>query len=158
MTNAMLLVTHRIKDAWRSRKVTAALFLNVQGACPNMVKKQLIHNMKIRHVPKCFTDLTDHMLSGCPTRLHFNDFISDPISLDNGTMLDNPSYMLFYSFYNMPLLETANGCNKLSSGFVDDSIMLVVGDNLMECYKKLKDMISSGHTCITHLSKYLKSC
>ena len=49
--------------------------------------------------------------------------------------------MLFYSFYNAPLLETAKGCDELSLGFVDDSMMLAVGKNLAECHEKLKDMM-----------------
>ena len=37
ITDTMLLVMHHIKDTWRSKKVAAALFLNVQGVFPNMV-------------------------------------------------------------------------------------------------------------------------
>ena len=44
-TDAMLLVTHKIKDAWRRGKSAAALFLDVQGTFPNTIKDQLIHNM-----------------------------------------------------------------------------------------------------------------
>ena len=47
-TDAMLLVTHKIKDAWRKGKVVVALFLDVQGAFPNTVKEQLVHNMRMR--------------------------------------------------------------------------------------------------------------
>jgi ribonuclease HI len=140
-TDAMLLVSHRIKDAWRSKKVAAALFLDVQGVFPNTVKEQLIHNMKMRRVPKCFTDLTDRMLSGRSTRLRFDDFVSDPIPLINGTTQGDPSSMLFYSFYNAPLLETANGRDELSPGFVDDSMMLAIGNDLTECHERLKDMM-----------------
>jgi len=41
-TDAIHLLTHTIKDAWRSGKVTVALFLDVQGAFPNTVKERLI--------------------------------------------------------------------------------------------------------------------
>jgi len=84
-TDAMLLVAHHIKDTWRSKKVAAALFLNVQGVFPNMVKDQLIHNMRMRQVPKCFTDLAECMLTGRFTCLRFDDYISDLIPLYNGT-------------------------------------------------------------------------
>ena len=47
-TDAMLLVTVKIKDAWRKGKTAAALFLDVQGTFPNTVKEQLIHNMCMR--------------------------------------------------------------------------------------------------------------
>jgi hypothetical protein len=115
---------HCIKDTWRSKKVAVALFLDIQGAFPNMVKEQLIHDMRMRHVPQCFTDLTDCTLSGRSTRLRFDDFISDPIPLINGTTQGDPSSMLYYSFYNVPLWETVDGLDELSPGFVDDSMML----------------------------------
>jgi Reverse transcriptase (RNA-dependent DNA polymerase) len=47
-TDAMHVVAHKVKDAWHSGKVASALFLDVQGAFPNTVKDQLIHNMKLR--------------------------------------------------------------------------------------------------------------
>ena len=70
--------------------MAAALFLDVQGAFPNTVKEQLIHNMRMRRVPKCFTDLVDLSLSGRTTVLKFDDFISNPIALDNGTTQGAP--------------------------------------------------------------------
>ena len=44
-TDSMLLMTHTIKEAWRSKKVASALFLDIQGAFPNVVKEVLLHNM-----------------------------------------------------------------------------------------------------------------
>jgi hypothetical protein len=49
--------------------VAVALFLNVQGAFPNTVKDQLLHNMKKRHVPNCFINLIALKLTGRTTRL-----------------------------------------------------------------------------------------
>ena len=108
----MLLVAHKIKDIWRKGKTAAALFLDVQGAFPNTVKEQLIHNMRMRRVPDCFINIVKLSLTGRTTQLKFDDYISDPISLDNGTMQGDPSSMLYYSFYNAPLLEVASSSNK----------------------------------------------
>jgi hypothetical protein len=49
--------------------------------------------------------------------------------------------MTYYSFYNTPLIKTASSDDKLSMGFVDDSMMLAIGDMLKQCHKKLKDMM-----------------
>ena len=35
-TDSMLLLTHTIKESWRKRKVASVLFLDVQGAFPNV--------------------------------------------------------------------------------------------------------------------------
>ena len=95
----------------------------------------------MRHVPKCFMELTECMLTGRSTRLHFNDFLSSLIPLLNGTTQGDPSSMLYYSFYNMPLLETVVRRDELPPGFINDSMMLAVGDSLAECHGKLKDMM-----------------
>ena len=157
-TDAMLLISHRIKDAWRSKKVAATLFLDIQGVFPNTVKERLIHNMRMRHVPKCFTELTERMLTGRLTRLRFDNFLSSLIPLLNGTTQGDPSSMLYYSFYNAPLLEIAVGQDEHSPGFVDDSMMLTVGDSLAECHGKLKDMmerLGGGFECsYTHNSPF----
>src|ERR1700720_3431907 len=140
-SNTMLLTVHKVKDAWRRGKVAAALFLDVQGAFPNTVKDQLLHNMKMRRVPKCFTDIVDLSLTGRSTVLKFDDYISDPIPLLNGTTQGDPSSMNYYTFYNAPLIETATGVNELSPGFVDDSMMLAIGDTLAQCHIGLKHMM-----------------
>ena len=56
-------------------------------------------------------------------------------------MQGDPSSMLYYSFYNTPLLEVASSSNELSPGFVDDSMMLAIGDTLENCHSTLKDMM-----------------
>ena len=38
-TDAMHIVTHKIKDAWQAGKVAVALFQDVQGAFPNTIKE-----------------------------------------------------------------------------------------------------------------------
>jgi ribonuclease HI len=157
-TDAMLLVVHKIKSAWRRGKVAAALFFDVQGAFPNTVKEQLIHNMRMRRVPKCFTDIVTLSLTGWTTRLKFDDFISDPIHIDNGTTQGDPSSMSHFGFYNAPLIETASSEDELSPGFVDDSMMLAIGDSLMQCHAKLKDMMERPRGgfewSLTHNSPY----
>ena len=103
--DTMLLVTHKIKDVWRKGETVAALFLDVQGAFLNTVKEQLVHNMHIRRVPDCFIDIVNHSLTGHTTHLKFDDFFSEPIPLDIGMTQCDLSYMLYYSFYNMPLVK-----------------------------------------------------
>jgi hypothetical protein len=91
----MHVVVHKVKDTWRTGKVASALFLDVQGAFPNTVKDQLIHNMKLRHVPLCYTKLAECMITNRQTQLHFDDFISDPILINNGTTQGCPPLYAF---------------------------------------------------------------
>lgn len=49
--------------------------------------------------------------------------------------------MSHYGFYNAPLIETSDSEDRLSPGSVDDSMMLAIGDTLVQCHEKLKDMM-----------------
>jgi hypothetical protein len=140
-TDAMHIVAHKVKDTWRSGKVTSALFLNVQGAFPNMVKDQLIHNMKIHHIPLCYTKLAERMLTNCQTQLRFDDSILDPIQINNGTTQGCPLSILFYSFYNAPLIDSTQNSNEVSLRFVDDSMFLTIANTLNKAHTILQNMM-----------------
>ena len=51
-TNAMHLLTLRIKAVWHMGKVAAVLFLDIKGAFPNAVPKRLVHNLRKRRIPR----------------------------------------------------------------------------------------------------------
>jgi len=92
----------------------------------------------MRQIPKCFVDLIELKLTGQLTRLRFNDFLSEPIPLNNGTTQGDPDLMLLYRFYKAPLIEVANSPNELSPGFVDDLMMLAIGNTLAECHGQVE--------------------
>ena len=146
-TDALLLVTHKVKDTWRSSKVVAVLFLDVQGAFPNTVKEQLIHNMHMRRIPSCFINIVAASLTGRTTCLKFNDHLSEALQLNNGTTQGDLSSMLYYLFYNAPLIEVAASDDELSPGFVDDTMILAIGNTLAQFHTKLKDMIERPGGC-----------
>ncbi|KNZ73137.1 hypothetical protein J132_01049 [Termitomyces sp. J132] len=66
------------------------------------------------------------MLMGCQTQLKFDDFLLDFMDVLNGTTQGCPLSMIFYVFYNAPLILVAllNSKLELSFGFVDDSMLL----------------------------------
>ena len=161
-TDAMHLVVQKIKDAWRAKKVASILFLDIQAAFPNTVKERLIHNMKSRRVPTIYIRLFERMLSDRQTRLRFDDFLSDPIQILNGTTQGCPLSMLLYAFYNAELIEIACGKNELATGFVDDCAFVAVANSLEETHTILKDMMerpnggldwSRGHNSQFEISK-----
>jgi hypothetical protein len=61
-TDAVHLLVSNIKDAWRRGKVTAVLFLDIEGAFPNADNKQLARNLKRRGVPSQLVDFVSEML------------------------------------------------------------------------------------------------
>ena len=141
--DSMLLMTHMIKEAWRNRKVASALFLDVQGAFPNVVKEVLLHNMRTQGVPSTYIHLTNTLLTGRITRLSFDDFISNLIKINNGNNQGCPLSMIFYAFYNAGLLKLSppNSTDKSQFGFVDDVVLLATGDTFEETHHKLQNMM-----------------
>lgn len=48
VSDAVHLLVHCIKGEWRKGKVTVVLFLDIEGAFPNAMNRQLIHNFQSR--------------------------------------------------------------------------------------------------------------
>ena len=142
-TDSMILMTHRIKEKWRRKKVVSVLFLDVQGAFPNVVKEVLIHNMRTRHVPAEYVNLVDLMLTGRKTRLSFDDYTSDPVLINNGNNQGCPLSMIYYAFYNAGLLKLSppESEDEEQFGFVDDVALFAAGDNFTEAHETLADMM-----------------
>ena len=123
--------------------MASVLFLDVQGAFPNVVKEVLIHNMKSRGVPTQYIVMTKMMLTNRQTRLSFDDYLSTPIPITNGNNQGCPMLMMFYAFYNAGLLELSppGSTDERQFGFVDDVTLLATGPTFVETHEKLKSMM-----------------
>jgi hypothetical protein len=51
-TDSLLYLTHKIKDAWRRRKVVTIIFLDIANAFPNAVTDRLLKNMAQLRYPQ----------------------------------------------------------------------------------------------------------
>ncbi|KNZ82167.1 hypothetical protein J132_06734 [Termitomyces sp. J132] len=142
-TNTMHLVIQKIKDACWAGKVTTALFLNIQGAFPYTVQDCLLHNMREHGVPLFYICLAEWKLSNCHTHLKFDDFTSDWFAINNSTTQGCPLSVLYYVFYNMPLIAMAssNGMSESLFGFVNNVMLLAVAKSLMETHAIVKNMV-----------------
>ena len=140
-TNAMHLLTLRIKAAWRAGKIAVVLFLDIEGAFPNAVPKKLIHNLRKRGIPRKYTKFIDNMLRGRVTTLKFDGYSSAPIHIDNGIGQGDPISMIMYQFYNADLLDIPNNKDEDAMAFVDDSFMLAIADTFEEAHEMLADMM-----------------
>ena len=61
-TDAMHLLTHRIKASWRTGKVTSVLFLDIEGAFPNADPSRLVHNLRKRGILLKYANFVNSML------------------------------------------------------------------------------------------------
>ena len=94
--DAIHLLIHKIKDAWRKWQVTAVLFLDIEGAFPNAVTSKLMHSMKKRRLLSVIVNFVELMLQKCNTILQFDDHMLDPIQLYNRIGQGDPLSMALW--------------------------------------------------------------
>ena len=140
-TDSLHLFETTVKHAWRQGKVVSALFLDIEGAFPNAVTDRLIHNMRMRRLPKAITSYTERLLQGRRTRLRFDDYTSEWVPITNGIGQGDPLSMILYIIYNSDLVDVARGKDELALAFVDDTAFLAIGKTFQETHRILGDML-----------------
>jgi ribonuclease HI len=141
-TDAMHLLTYKIKSAWRKGKVAAVLFLDIEGAFPNAVPAKLAQNLRKRRVPAKLVNFAAGMLEGRVTTLKFDDYASAPIPIDNGIGQGDPLSMALYQFYNADLLDIPNAANEEAIAYVDDALLIATADTFTEAHHTLNSMMT----------------
>ena len=96
--------------------------------------------MKSHRVPVRYIHLFDTMLTSCQMQLHFDDFLSNPIHIHNGTTQGCLLSMILYTYYNVDLIDVVKGKWELSTGF-DDCMFVAIADTLDDAHVILKDMM-----------------
>src|SRR5882672_5353512 len=83
-TDSLHFVMKYVKDAWRNKNVVSVLFLHIKSAFPSVVLSQLVHDMRVRGVPRQYTNWVAHKVGGHRTTLKFDGYKSEPLSLTKG--------------------------------------------------------------------------
>ena len=140
-TDMMHLLAHKIKAAWHRHNVAAILFLDVEGAFPNAISAQLLHNMHMRHVPEEYVLFVDWLLTNRCMQIKFDGFMLDWIDVDNGIVQGDLLSMILYLFYNADLMEDM-GKMETMVGYMDDVNFYAEGCTFDAAYAKLSDMMT----------------
>lgn len=142
-TDALHLLTHTIKNAWRAGQVVSVLFLDIEGAFRNAATHRLLHNLRSKVIPREYVNFISSMLNERKTKLLFDDYTSDTRTLNHGIGQGCPLSMLLYLrlFYNADLVTVPQNKSEASSAFVDDGTLLARGKNFIETTAILKDMM-----------------
>ena len=140
--DSLLLLETTIKHVWRQHKVISTLFLDIEGAFPNAITDQLLHNMRKCHLPLEIVKYMEHLLKDRKTKLHFDDFKSEWSPITNGIGQGDPLSMILYVIYNSDLVDIAKKeKGELTLAFVDDTALIAVGNSFEETHQKLMDML-----------------
>ena len=142
MTDAMHLLTYKIKSTWRKGLVASVLFLDIEGAFPNAVPSKLIHNLRKRRVPNKLIKFVAGMLNRRETTLKFDDFASDPLAIDNGIGQGDPLSMALYQFYNADILDILQSKTESAIAYIDDALLLAIASNFVEAHRQLAQMVT----------------
>ena len=141
-TDAVQLLTHNIKNAWRKGEVTSVLFLDIEGAFPNAANEQLVKNLAKRKIPRVLISFIENMLKDRTTVLRFDGYTSGAITLNNGIGQGDPLSMALYQFYNADLLDIPEGPDEGAIAYVDDAILMATGTNFHLTHEKLARMMT----------------
>ena len=141
-TDALHLTVKFIFDNWRKGNVVSALFLDVTGAFSSVEVQRLMHNMRMKGVPQQYTNWVLNRLQGHQTKIQFDDYLSDPLDIDNGCDQGDPTSVILYHFYNAGLIDVANKSQaELAPAFIDNVTFLAAGPNFMTTHTKIHSMM-----------------
>ena len=159
-TDSLLYLVHRIKAAWRKRKVVTMVFLDIANAFPNVVTECLLRNMQRLGYPSEIVSFFKALLTDHSTRLKFDDFISAIIHIDNGIGQGEPGSMILYLIYSADLVLIPQGLDEDGGAYVDDNFILAIGDTYEDCDTKINRMMDKqelwalSHNSQAEISKY----
>ena len=142
-TDSRHLLAATIRNTWHSNKIVSVLFLNIEGAFPNVVMACLLHNMHRCRIPAKIVSFIQQALHSRRTHVKFDGHTSDWIPINNRIGQGDPLSMILYIIYNIDLLDipTGNEWSECAQAFVDDTMLLAVGKTFEETHATLKNMM-----------------
>jgi len=161
--DSVIMLTSFIKKAWRQGKVVAALFLDVKGAFPSTVIPTLIHGMRMRGVPREYTDWLERKAEGRKTVISFDGYKSTAIQVEMG--LDQGCNLSgwCYGMNSADQIEESGRKDELAESFVDDTIYAAAANSVEEVVEDLTAMMTREgggidwartHHCTYEFSKF----
>jgi ribonuclease HI len=153
-TDAVHLLVHTIKSAWRKGKVISVLFLDIEGTFLNADNERLIRNLTKRNIPHALITFTANMLKDRRTTLKFDGYISETIILNNGIGQGDPLSMALYQFYNADLLEVPKGTEESAIAYVDDAILTASAEDFHGAHNRIQEMMTRKDGAIEWAEKH----
>lgn len=161
-TDAIHYITAKIKQAQRRQKTAAILFLDIQAAFPSTSIDRLIHNLRMAGIPRAYTDWLRAKTQNRQTTLAFDDYNSNPETINHGLDQGCPLSPILYLYYNAGLLESTEGQKEDSVAFIDDAAVMAFEDSPTQAIERITDIYTrpggvqkwcSSHASISEISK-----
>ena len=142
-TDSIHLVVKLAKDAWRRGEVAILLCLDVKVAFPSAAVDVLVQEMRMCGIPEEHVEWFKRRLEGRKTTLMFDDYKSDTFDIKEGIDQGDVHLLIAWIIYNHQILKIFKKANKETGLlFVDDTAILVTGEDFNDTDRKLKDVMS----------------
>jgi hypothetical protein len=141
-TDALHLITQRIKTAKCQGNVFAIMFLDLKAAFPSVVPSHLIYNMRMKGVPQVLTDWISWMLNGRMTLITFDGFTSDPQPVHSGLAQGCILSVILHHFYNTYCLKLPASQCKSVEGFIDNISYGCEAPTFQEAHEQLNALMT----------------
>jgi hypothetical protein len=142
-TDALHKVVMVVKDAWRRGEVASVLCMDVKGAFPSVDLERLMHDMRMRGVPRQHTEWMAQRYEGRESRIVFDDYTSEPFAVEGGLDQGDPGSGIAYLIYNSDLAEVPRRTRRSGEDsvvYVDHNTMIATGLDYNTTHEKLMDM------------------
>ena len=125
--DALHLLVDEIKAHWRQGDYVVVVLLDVKGAYPNTTSLKLQSNLLRRGVPRELVNFVASFMEDRTCRIILEGVTSELMPSDCGLPQGSPLSPILYLFYNADLLAALRTPFSSSTGWVDDTSVLVHG-------------------------------
>ena len=141
---ALQLITEQVHTIWKQRthKVITILCLNQEEAFDNVRIERLIHNLKVRAIPKYLIDWVQSFMTDRKMTIQLPGYESSLFSINTEIPQGSSISSILFLFFNSELISA---CTQLRKGissveFMNDVNILIYEDSTANNCKKLKVM------------------
>lgn len=154
-TDAVLYITQKVKDAWRTGRIASLLLMDISQAFPTVPHPTLLAKLTSAGLPCTLINWVRSFLSDRTTTLSFDDFTSSPQPVPLGIPQGSPLSPILYLLFNSDLLRLPGEPTDPTSGFIDDTAKLVVSNSAAQNIDTLNSFLQQADQWgVTNGSRY----
>ena len=140
--SAVGLLTEQIHAIWGNdkKRVASILSLDISGAFDNVSHARLIHNMRMKGLPRWITNFTESFLEHRSTSVVLGPFRGAKIDTQTGIPQGSPLSPILFLFFASTLLPILQTDSSSAVGFVDDTNILTWSDSTEDNCRRLEQL------------------
>jgi ribonuclease HI len=139
---ALILLTTRIKEAWKRGKILSLVSFDVKGAYNGVPQEVLANRLLSKGIPANVVQWVRSFCSERKATMVVNGFETEAAHIAfPGLPQGSPLSPILYIFFNADLVEEEVDNNKGAMGFVDDYTRWTVGDTVEKNLETIQNVV-----------------